>query len=241
MADEQLLQNDIITSLDYALTFFPDGSWTNYLTEETPLWRNVVGVDVTLSQLDPAVTNWIAGKFTQPTGTTNQYLNGAGTPVSLPLTINGTNGTLTLGTVSTVSYPGPATATLSGTANAAVLNLGLVQGAPGTMGSTGATGAAGLNGTNATPVQRIRAQTDSSGNYSWTYPLAYPSGTIPVITAICEGGTNQPVNIQIVGAPTYTNCLFKVLSLPSTTLLSVIVLGSPAGAQTYIDAIASAP
>lgn len=87
-------------------------------------------------------------------------------------------------------------------------------------------------------IQRLRVQTDVNGNYTWTYPTAFVA--IPIVTAIAEGGTNQPINVQIVGSPTLTNCVFKVITLPSTSVLSIVVLGAPIGSQTYINITAIA-
>lgn len=115
--------------------------------------------------------------------------------------------------------------------------------------STTGTGAATYNGTTKalnipTPpaIQRVRVQTDSSGNYTWTYPSAYPSGVVPVISCLTESASSTvPQGVQIVGVPTNTSCTFKVINLPSTSVLSVVVLGAPAGAQAYLHLTAIAP
>lgn len=139
-------------------------------------------------------------------------------------------------------------------------------GATGAVGATGAAGSNGSNGTNATTtsnatgsvpglesgadktkldalplIQRIRVQTDSSGSYTWTYPTAYGSGVIPVVSVVAEGGSTVPLNVQLASAPTNTSATFKVLTLPSTSVLSIVVLGAPAGAQAYLDITATAP
>lgn len=90
-------------------------------------------------------------------------------------------------------------------------------------------------------VQAVRAQTDASGNYTWTYSTAFGGGVVPICSAIPEGGTTIPLNVQIVGTPSNTSVTFKVLSLPSTSVLGIAVLGAPAGAQAYLHLTAAAP
>lgn len=137
-------------------------------------------------------------------------------------------------------------------------------GPQGPIGLTGATGPAGINATttvNATTtssglessadnvklvslpsIQRVRVQTDSTGSYTWTYPIAYASGVIPVISCLTESSSSTvPQGVQLVGVPTNTSCTFKVINLPSTSVLSIIVLGSPTGAQAYIHLTAMTP
>lgn len=102
-------------------------------------------------------------------------------------------------------------------------------------------GTIGVDQTKFPAVQRKRAQTDASGNYTWTYTTAYGGGVIPVISVVAEGGTTVPLNVQLVSAPTNTSVTFKVLSLPSTSVLGITVLGVPTGTQAYLDMTAVAP
>lgn len=91
-------------------------------------------------------------------------------------------------------------------------------------------------------IQRTRVQTDASGNYTWVYPVAYPIGVIPVITAVSESSSSTvPQGVQIVGVPTNISATFKVINLPSTSVLSIVVLGAPTAAQAYIHLTAVAP
>lgn len=90
--------------------------------------------------------------------------------------------------------------------------------------------------------QRVRVQTDSSGNYTWTYPTPYGSGVVPVLSGVSEApNATDPQVIQIVGTPTNTSATFKVLSLPLTTVVGTDVLGTPVGVQAYIHLSALAP
>lgn len=137
-------------------------------------------------------------------------------------------------------------------------------GSTGPQGSTGATGSAGTNATttlgatgsvaglmSATDkakidalvlTQRARAQTDSSGSYTWTYPVAYGSGVVPIISVVSESAsTTIPQGVQIIGVPTNTSCTFKVINLPSTSVLGIVVIGAPGGAQAYLHLTATSP
>jgi hypothetical protein len=143
-----------------------------------------------------------------------------------PSGANGINPTIVIGSTSTLSPGSSATVSLftQGTTN------NFYFGIP--------SGYNGSNGTNGALIQSLRAQSTSSGTYTWTFPT--PFSSIPKVTAICESSsTNIPVNVQIVGAPTTTNVVFQIITLPSTSVLGIIVLGAPTGTQAYIDAIAT--
>lgn len=90
-------------------------------------------------------------------------------------------------------------------------------------------------------IQRTRVQTNSTGDYTWTFPTAYGSGVIPVISAVSESAsTTVPQGVQIV-AISNTSVTIKVINLPSTSVLSIVVLGAPSGAQAYVHLTAIAP
>lgn len=92
-----------------------------------------------------------------------------------------------------------------------------------------------------TVIQSTRAQTDASGNLTWTYPNAYAGGVVPHISVVGEGGSTVPLNFQIVGVPTNTSVTIKVISLPSTSVLGIAVLGAPTGTQAYVHIYAKDP
>lgn len=82
--------------------------------------------------------------------------------------------------------------------------------------------------------------TDSSGNVTWTYPTAYPAGTVPKCSCLPHGTTATNVTAQWISA-TNTSVTFKVWSLPQTSVLGIVVLGAPAGAASLVcDVIATA-
>jgi hypothetical protein len=84
---------------------------------------------------------------------------------------------------------------------------------------------------------RTRATTDANGNYTWTYGITFSNA--PAISCLAEGGSTVPLTAQLVGVPTTTNCVLKVMSLPSTSVLGIVVLGAPQGTQATIDLIAT--
>lgn len=157
-------------------------------------------------------------------------------PSSLPAGPTGpagaTGATGPTGATGTTGSTGPAGST------GATGSVG-ATGATGATGTAGATGATGADG--ALSIRRIRAQTDASGNYTWTYSSTFGSGVVPVISVVAEGGSTIPLNVQIVGTPSNTSVTFKVLSLPSTSVLGIVVLGAPAGTQCFLDITAIAP
>jgi hypothetical protein len=52
----------------------------------------------------------------------------------------------------------------------------------------------------------------STSTYSWTYPTAFPAGTSPVVSAIAQvaAGNADLFNVQVIGTPTNTGCVFQI-------------------------------
>lgn len=124
------------------------------------------------------------------------------------------------------------------------------QGAQGAQGAQGQAGANGTNGTNGAPgtvTQQLRATTDATGLYVWTYPNAYAGGVVPVVEAIAEGPNPQAgvqVNVQLEGAPTNTSARFRVTKSNQSVvaLLGLTILSIPASVgATVIHVTARAP
>lgn len=89
-------------------------------------------------------------------------------------------------------------------------------------------------------IERGTVTTDSSGNVTWTYPVAYPAGTVPACSCLPTGVTTVNLNVQKVSASN-TSVTFKVWSLPQTSILGIVVLGGPVGgASIACDVIAVA-
>lgn len=95
-------------------------------------------------------------------------------------------------------------------------------------------------------TQRIRAVTDTTGVYTWTYPNAYAAGVVPVIEATAEGasGSTDVINVQTNGAPTNTSVTVRVTRTQQSVvaLLGLTILSIPAtvGATT-VNITARAP
>lgn len=94
-------------------------------------------------------------------------------------------------------------------------------------------------------VQRQRVATASTGLYTWTYPVAYGAGVVPIIQVNCEGPDPQNgtvVNAQLEGVPTNTSCKIRV-SRSTTTIqvLGINVLSLATAIATTIHLTAIAP
>lgn len=52
----------------------------------------------------------------------------------------------------------------------------------------------------------------STATYSWNYASAFDTGVVPIVNAIAQvtNGTTDLFNVQVVGAPTNTGCLFQI-------------------------------
>lgn len=92
---------------------------------------------------------------------------------------------------------------------------------------------------NAMPLkgeQGVRVQTNSSGLYAWTYPVAFSA--IPVCQVTSESassGSTDVVNAQFDGPPSATVANIKVTRSAAVTVLSVSVLGVATTQVTYVD------
>lgn len=180
----------------------------------------LIGTTTSISSGSPSVTDTV-------TGPTNLF-----------------NFTLLQGATGATGPQGPAGSTGVAGSTGATGSAGAVgaTGSTGPTGPTGATGAAGANGTNSKLIQDVRLQTDAAGNFSWTYPTAYGAGTNPVVQIQVESpSTNVLLNVQIIGTPSNTGMTGKVWSLPSISVLTLLVLGSPVGYQSYVHVFVAAP
>lgn len=127
----------------------------------------------------------------------------------------GAAASMSVGTVSTLSAGAPATVTNSGSSSAAVLNFGLPQGALGPACAT---------------CQARSILTATDGTVTWTYPVAFASGIVPVVNGVAQAtaGSLDIINVQLDGIPTNVQAKFRVtrtvqtvVSLLGLTLISV--------------------
>lgn len=86
--------------------------------------------------------------------------------------------------------------------------------------------------------KQIRTQGAAASTYTWVYPVPFANGVVPVVTAIVQvpNGTTDLFNVQVMGAPTNTQCVFQInrvsagllalllgaLSLNSTPVVSTL-------------------
>lgn len=91
----------------------------------------------------------------------------------------------------------------------------------------------------------ITAVAGSSGRVTWTYPVAYGAGVVPVIQAVAvkPSGSTASYNTQIYTDPTNTSVTVEVQVVPNTItgILGLIGVITPAPAGTKVHIIAKAP
>ncbi len=91
------------------------------------------------------------------------------------------------------------------------------------------------------PVQyQTRAQTNTSGVYTWTFPTAFGSGVIPVIECTVEDSSAASWNHQIT-AISNTAMTTQLVKTTAVTILGISVLGVSATPQAYVHLTARAP
>lgn len=75
----------------------------------------------------------------------------------------------------------------------------------------------------------LAAVQSSVGTYTWTYPVAFGAGVVPICNAIAQTatGVSDLINVQIDGAPTNTQCVFRITRYSQSflSLLGINILG----------------
>lgn len=89
-------------------------------------------------------------------------------------------------------------------------------------------------------IQRTRVQTNSSGAYTWTFPVAYGAGVIPIISLDIEDGSAAIWNSQLT-AVSNTSATIQLAKSTAVTILGISVLGVAATPQAYVHLTAVAP
>lgn len=89
-------------------------------------------------------------------------------------------------------------------------------------------------------TQRIRAQTATTGLYTWTFPTPYAPGTIPVIGVTVEDSSSSFWNHQIT-ALSNTSVTVQLTKTSAVTVLGISVLGIGSSPQAYVHLTAVAP
>lgn len=77
--------------------------------------------------------------------------------------------------------------------------------------------------THASKARKSIVAIGAISTYTWTYPVAFPAGTVPVCNGIAQvaTGTTDLFNVQLIGTPTATQCVFQINRV-STGLLSLV-------------------
>jgi hypothetical protein len=80
------------------------------------------------------------------------------------------------------------------------------------------------NHTHASKARKQRVTMGSAAStYTWVYPTAFASGIVPIVSAIVQvsAGNQDLFNVQVIGQPTNTQCVFQINRV-SSGLLSLL-------------------
>ena len=71
--------------------------------------------------------------------------------------------------------------------------------------------------------KQIVMMPSAATTYAWAYPTAFPAGVVPIVSAIVQVavGNQDLFNVQVMGTPTNTGCVFQI-NRASTGLLSLL-------------------
>ncbi len=60
--------------------------------------------------------------------------------------------------------------------------------------------------------KQIITMPSASSTYTWTYPTPFGAGVSPIVSAIVQvsAGNQDLFNVQVLGAPTNTQCTFQI-------------------------------
>lgn len=90
----------------------------------------------------------------------------------------------------------------------------------------------------------IAAVQSNVGTYTWTYPTAFPNGTVPVCNGIAQtaAASTDLINVQVEGTPTNTQCVFRITRYSQSflSLLGINILGvntAPTGISLHMYAL----
>ena len=83
---------------------------------------------------------------------------------------------------------------------------------------------AGKNHTHASKARKqIVTMQTAAMTFTWTYPTPFATGVVPIVSAIVQvpTGNTDLFNVQVMGAPTNTGCVFQINRV-SSGLLSLL-------------------
>lgn len=60
--------------------------------------------------------------------------------------------------------------------------------------------------------KQIITMPGAAATYAWTYPVAFTSGVVPIVSAIAQVavGNTDLFNVQVMGSPTNVGCTFQI-------------------------------
>lgn len=66
--------------------------------------------------------------------------------------------------------------------------------------------------THASKARKARVSVAAVTSYAWTYPTPFGAGVVPIVNGIAEvlAGNTDLINVQILGTPTNTGCVFQI-------------------------------
>lgn len=170
-------------------------------------------------------------KFNTPSGSTAQYIRGDGSLATFP----------TIPAASSVTVTDPITN--AGTATSPVIGI-----APATTSSAGSMSAAAVAKlATISEEQRTIVTVGSNGRATWTYPVAYGTGVVPVIQAnpVKPTSSTAAYNVQIYGDPTNTSVTVEVTTVINSGTIAVLggllQIVNPAPTGTKVHLMAKAP
>lgn len=129
------------------------------------------------------------------------------------------NGTAQLASVSAFFVGDPPPGIVPGTLEFVVANMPTPSSsAPPSVADAGTAGSTPLifaqgNHLHASKARKARVTGVNTATYTWTYPVAFGVGVIPICSATIEDPANSATdfyNAQIVGAPGNTSCVFRI-------------------------------
>lgn len=98
--------------------------------------------------------------------------------------------------------------------------------------------------THASKARKTIASVQSNiGTYTWTYPVPFAAGVVPICNGIAQtaSGVSDLINVQVDGTPTNTQCVFRVTRYSQSflSLLGINILGlntAPVGITLHMTA-----
>ncbi len=90
-------------------------------------------------------------------------------------------------------------------------------------------------------TQRLRAETNASGVYVWTFPVAYAGGVLPVVEVTVESGIAGAVWNHSITALSNTGMTVQLTRSVAVTVLGISVLGVAATPKAFVHLTARLP